>query len=462
VAHFSGRRWPAVLQRPLLESRPRLTSASQQTGWGSYLSSGTWRHTPDGRDTLMFARSTISQVLPGGRYGVGVGLVIGVNFGAAQLMDLQTGAVTVLFDTPVVEVRYTQGYLLYVRTDNTMSAVPFDAETGQLKGTPVDIASNVSISTIGFAQWAVAENGTVVYIPGSESDLVRVSRDGQVRVLLEARRRYHSPRFSPDGDRIAYDAVSNEGRDIWVYSLATSDVTRATFQRDGHDPEWAADGRGLYYVGANGSRLDIFRTQLGTTGRAVPESTAVEISYTGTRARGDSSIITMVPGKNGRGLDIVRLAPRTAAVDTLLGSEADETYVVVSPDGRWYAYTSDHSARPELYIRSLSGSDIQLQVSVDGATEPMWSKTGSEIFYRSGSQLVAARLKLDQDPVVVDRRNLFDVSAYDAAGPHSNYDVSPDGSWFVFARRGSTNHIVVMQNVHELARRLARGGQNVP
>jgi Tol biopolymer transport system component/tRNA A-37 threonylcarbamoyl transferase component Bud32 len=446
-----------------IESTPYLGfSADSTIWWGSYLSSGTWRHTRDGRDTLMFARATISQVLPGDRYGIGVGLVIGVNAGKALLMDLRTGKVTELFDTPVVEVRYTKGYLLFVRSDNTMAAAPFDVETGRVTDNPVDIAADVSISTIGFAQWAVAENGTVVYIPGSESDLVRVSRDGQIRVLLAERRRYHSPRISPGGDRIAYDAVSSEGRDVWVYSLATNDLTRATFQRDGHDPQWMFDGKGLYYVGANGPRLDIFRTQLGTTGRAVAESTAVEISYTGERVRGDSTLVTLVAGGIGRGLDVIRLAPRGAVVDTLLGSDADETYAVVSADGRWYAYTSDHSGRPELYVRSLGASDVQLQVSVDGATEPMWSKVGHEIFYRAGSQLVAARLKLDQAPTVVDRKNLFDVSAYDAAGPHSNYDVSPDGSWFVFARRGGTNHIVVMQNVHELARRLARGGGNVP
>jgi Tol biopolymer transport system component/tRNA A-37 threonylcarbamoyl transferase component Bud32 len=445
-----------------VEATPYLGFQDSTIWWGSYLSSGTWRHTPDGRDTLMFARSTIGQVLPGGRYGVGVGLFVGLNSGPAQLMNLRTGEVTVLFDTPVVDVRFTKGYLLFVRSDNTMAAVPFDPEAGRVTGNPVDIASDVSISVIGFAQWAVAGNGTVVYIPGSESDFVRVSRDGEVRVLLAERRRYHSPRIAPNGDRIAFDAISSDGRDVWVYSLATQDVTRATFQRDGHDPEWTHDGRGLYYVSANGPRLDIFRTQLGTTAQAVPENTAVEISHTGTRLGRDSVIVTTVPGRTGRGLDVIRLAQRQAKVDTLLGTDADETYPVVSPDGRWYAYISDHSQRPELYLRALGGSDVQLQVSVDGASEPMWSKDGKELFYRAGTQLVAARLTLDPQPRVVDRKNLFNVSELDAAGPHANYDVSPDGRWFVFARRGGANHIVVMQNVHELARRLARGGGNVP
>jgi len=457
---LSGGGWSPVTG---VEATPFLAFGEDSViWWGSYLSSGSWRHSSDGRDSLVFRRSTIMQILPGGRYAIGAGLSAGVNFGAAQLMNLRTGEASALFDTPVVEVRYTGGYLLYVRTDNAIAAVPFDPETGRVTGTPVDIATDVSVSTIGFAQWAVAGNGTVVYLPGSESDLVRVSRDGQVRVLLETRRRYHSPRISPDGSRIAFDNVSSEGRDIWIYTDGSRDVTRATFQRDGHDPEWTFDGKGLYYLGANGRGLDQFHTQLGTTASARPESMFVEIAHTGTRIRGDSGFVTSVQGRTGRGLDIVRIVPRRQAVDTLLATDADETYAIASPDGRWYAYVSDHSGRPELYVRALGGSDVQLQVSVDGASEPVWSRDGREIFYRAGAKLVAATLQFGAEPSVVSRTELFDVSGYDAAAPHANYDVSPDGSSFVFARRGATNHIVVLQNVPELARRIARGAGSPP
>jgi len=35
--------------------------------------------------------------------------------------------------------------------------------------------------------------------------------------------------------------------------------------------------------------------------------------------------------------------------------------------------------------------------------------------------------------------------------------VSPDGRWFVFARREEANYIVILRNVPELARRIALG-----
>jgi serine/threonine-protein kinase len=429
--------------------------------WGSHVGVGTYRHGPDGRDSLAFPTSTIGQILPGGRRAVGLALTTGSNSGIAQLMDLGTGELTTLFAEPVVEVRYTMGYLVYVRPDNVMAAAPFDLRSGRVTGPHVEIATDVLVSGIGFAQYAVAENGTVAYIPGSESDLVRVSRDGQVRVLLEERRRYHSPRIAPDGRRIAFDHVSSDGRDVWIWSEGTGVATRATFQRDGHDPVWALDGRGLFYLAGNGSRLDVFRVQPGTTMEPQAASTSVEISYTGTPLARDLGFLTTVPGKAGRGLDIVRLEPKGSKADTLLATAADESYVVPSPDGRWFAYVSDHSGRPEVYLRALTGSDVQLQVSVDGASEPVWSRDGREIFYRQatpkGTVLVAAALRLDAEPRVLTRSILFDISGYDTAAPHANYDVSPDGRWFVFARPDGANHIVVLQNVPELARRVARG-----
>ncbi len=460
---LSGGTWVPV---PGMEATPFLSFAEDGAlWWGSLLSFGTHRRHPDGRDSLVFPRSTITQLLPDGRHALALGVTTGSNSGDAQWLDLRTGEVRSLFDTPVVEVRYTMGYLVYVRPDGTLVAVPFDADAGRVTGGHVEIAADVSVSGLGFAQYGVAANGTVAFIPGFNSDLVRVERSGVVRALVEERRRYHSPRISPDGRRIAFDDVTPDGRDVWLYTEGTQGLTRATFQRDGHDVVWTLDGRGLYYLAGREGRLDIFRTQLGTTAPPRPESTAVELNYTGTPLAADAGFVTMVPATVGRGADIVLLAP-DGTIDTLVATPGDESFAVPSPDGRWFAYTSDHSGRQELYLRSFGGSDVQLQVSLDGASEPVWSRDGRELFYRrattTGAELVAATLQLDAEPRVVARIRLFDVSGFDTASPHANYDVSPDGRWFVFARRSGSDHIVVLQNVPELARRIARSAGAAP
>jgi serine/threonine-protein kinase len=461
---LSGGAWVPVSG---IEATPFLSFAQDEVlWWGSLLSFGTHRRAPDGRDSLVFPRSTITQMLPDGRHALALGVTTGSNSGDAQWLDLRTGEVRSLFDTPVVEVRYTMGYLVYVRPDGTLVVVPFDAGAGRITGGHVEIAADVSVSGAGFAQYGVAENGTVAFIPGFNSDLVRVDRNGVVRALIEERRRYHSPRISPDGRRVAFDDVTPDGRDVWLYTVGTPGLTRATFQRDGHDVVWTRDGRGLYYLAGRDGRLDVFRTQLGTTAPPRPESTTVELNYTGTPLAGGAGFLTMVPATVGRGADVVRVAAGGGTIDTLVATPSDESFAVPSPDGRWFVYTSDRSGRQELYLRSLVGGDVQLQISRDGASEPVWSRDGREVFYRqataTGSELVAATLALGAEPRVVSRTRLFDVSGFDTASPHANYDVSPDGRWFVFARRAGADHIVVLQNVPELARRIAQSGGAEP
>jgi serine/threonine-protein kinase len=373
-------------------------------------------------------------------------------------MDLVSGEERVLFDTPTIEVKYAAGYLLHVRTDGTLVAAAFDADAGSITGPHVEIARDVSVSGVGFAQYSVSANGTVAYVPGFNNELVRVSRSGERRVLLPDQRRYHSPRLSPDARRIAYDDVTAEGRDVWINTVGTSEVTRATFHNDGHDPVWTRDGRGIYYLAGNGEQLDVFRIQLGSTNAAAPMGIKGELAYTGSPLPG-GELLTEGTGPSRR-LDL--LSARAGEVpDTVLGTPADESYVVPSADGRWFAYVSDRSGRSEVYVRALRGGDALLQVSADGGTEPVWSRDGRELFYRrgtpTGAELVAARLELGAEPRVLVRSALFDVSDFDAAAPHANYDVSPDG-WFVFARRVGSDHIVVLQNFPELVRRINQTG----
>jgi tRNA A-37 threonylcarbamoyl transferase component Bud32 len=428
--------------------------------WASMVSLKSYRRGPDGRDSLVILPNTIEQFLPDGRHALALGPTTGSNTSVARWVDIRTGAATDIFDTPIVEHRFTMGYLVYVRPDGVMIAAPFDATRGVVTGTQVEIATNVSVNGFGLAQFAVSENGTVAYVPGSNNDLVRVSRDGAQRVLIGDQRRYHSPRISPDSRHIAFDDVTAEGRDVWLYTEGIKGLTRTTFQRDAHDPSWTLDGKGLFYIAGHGGRLDIYRTQLGSTVPPKPLGTKGDLGYTGT-PMADGRMLSMMSPASGRGLDIVIVAP-DSVVENVLADPADESYVVPSPNGRWYAYTSDHSGRPEVYVRAIKGSDVQIQVSLEGASEPMWSRDGRELFYRratpAGSELVAAAMELGADARVLKRTSLFDASNFDASSPHSNYDVSPDGSWFVFARRAGSDHIVVIQNLPELARRLARTG----
>ena len=65
------------------------------------------------------------------------------------------------------------------------------------------------------------------------------------------------------------------------------------------------------------------------------------------------------------------------------GTEAVETQGVLSPDGRWLAYTSDESGQCEIYVRPFPSGPGRWKVSAGGVrnVEPQWRRDGKELFF---------------------------------------------------------------------------------
>ena len=154
----------------------------------------------------------------------------------------------------------------------------------------------------------------------------------------------------------------------------------------------------------------------------------------------------------------------TARITPIVADSYDEGYSEVSPDGRWLAYASTLSGRYEVYVRALEGEADQVQISTTGGNEPMWSRDGRELFYRADvdghSQFTVATVDRGPPFRVASRRALFSMEEYDAAQPHANYDVAPDGKSFVMIHRAPTWRLTVIQNLPALVRRLS--GSNRP
>jgi hypothetical protein len=181
------------------------------------------------------------------------------------LVDLRTGSASTLIDRDVIEVRYTPGYLVYVLADGSLQAVGFDPVKGVASDQPVTLATGVALTGNQSAQFAVAGNGTVAYIPQEPRSLVLVNRDGTVREATTEKRNFHAPMFSPDGRRVAIDFNSADGRDVWVLNLADGILSRATFDRDGHDAVWTPDGSALTYAAVKDGVLTLLRIQPGVS-----------------------------------------------------------------------------------------------------------------------------------------------------------------------------------------------------
>ena len=89
----------------------------------------------------------------------------------------------------------------------------------------------------------------------------------------------------------------------------------------------------------------------------------------------------------------------------LLNTRFHEANPAFSPDGKWLAFTSDESGRPEVYIQAFQTAEPpsvvgeRYLVSKDGAQALRWRRDGRELFYLGlDGRVQAVPVKLSAKP----------------------------------------------------------------
>lgn len=100
-----------------------------------------------------------------------------------------------------------------------------------------------------------------------------------------------------------------------------------------------------------------------------------------------------------------------------------------SPDGRWLAYESNASGSFEVYVRPFpppaSGQGGQWQISSGGganSTPLAWSRTGHELYYQSGDQIMAVSYTAQGDTFVAEKPRVWIAKV-----GGTDWDLAPDG-----------------------------------
>jgi serine/threonine-protein kinase len=144
-----------------------------------------------------------------------------------------------------------------------------------------------------------------------------------------------------------------------------------------------------------------------------------------------------------------------SSVRTIAATPAKEFSPALSPDGRWLAYASDESGRTEVYVRPFpDAGTARYTVSHNGGTEPLWSHSGKELFFRDGAEnLVAVEIAPGDAFRPGAERTLFSTHAYVTDNRHHHYSVSLDDRSFLFVKSpsasASTNRLIVTLNLFD-------------
>jgi eukaryotic-like serine/threonine-protein kinase len=397
-------------------------------------------------------------ILPGGRTVLFTIWPTGsIDTAQIAVLDLKTGQRKTLIRGGS-DARYVEtGHLVYAAA-GALRAVRFDLGRLEVTSDPAPVVEKVLMSgTTGTADFAVSQNGTLVYVPGGVSGattrtLAWVNRQGQEEAMKAPGRAYSLPRISPDGTRVALD-IRDQDEDIWIWEFKREVLTRFTFDAAADVfPVWTPDSRRIVWGSAREGRQAIYSQAADNTGsieRLSPFGTTPQnpnsISPNGSRllftADGSRLRVTSSSSANTGNIDIFQLSPVTASSSPapLIHGPFTEAAAEISPDGRWVAYQSDENGPFQIFVRPFPEVESgHWQVSTNGGTRPVWARNGRELFYESNGALMAVGVQAGGATFTAGNPvKVLDNPSYFFGNVGRTYDVSPDGQRFLMIKAGS-------------------------
>ena len=414
--------------------------------------------------------------LPGSR-GALVTLCPGPCAGGLSLLvaDFEADTTRLLLDD-VARGWYTPtGQLIYVRTDGAVFAAPFDLDALELTGPGLPLFEGVQLNT-STPELAVAWDGTVLYATGEQTnqgsrELIWVDRSGDTELVDPSLTgaTYFSATLSPNDDRVALAMVEAGGTgtsQLWVKELPDGPLTRLTTTTGSSTagrPVWSQDGRSISFIADNTDDVTFSHARsIAADGSSEGVSDVLlehtrpvrEVFFTP-----DERGLLFRQGVAGQGTaDLGFLDLQTGSIDeTLLASDFDEFGMSLSPDGRWMAYSSDASGRPEIFVRPFPEGTSRVQVSANGGRSPVWAHNGRELFFSDADGVMAvATYRTEPSFAVESRDQLFSVSEYTGLLDWRAFDISSDDERFLmvsFVGRAQmpedSERIILVQNYFE-------------
>jgi hypothetical protein len=118
---------------------------------------------------------------------------------------------------------------------------------------------------------------------------------------------------------------------------------------------------------------------------------------------------------------------------------------------------SSESGTEQVYIRPFDRAGPRIQISGTEGAEPLWSRDGRRVFYRTddGRVVWAASLSASDPPVVTARTRLFEGN-YDWDDEVADYDVTPNNEFIMVRFPQRTDEIIVSINWADKVRQKLR------
>lgn len=422
------------------------------------------------------------QILPGSDVVLftSSGNISGYDTASIERLSMRTGERTTLQREGYFGRYVSSGHLLYVH-NGTLFGVALDAALRKASGYPAPLLLDVaSDPTSGAGQFDVSATGVFVYSAGKAAPPVwpvnLMGADGKTQLLLKPAA-YFTPRFSPDGRRLAVGVEAGHGLDLYLYDRQRDFLSRLTITGLVNSlPVWTPDGAHIAFLsyaprgnsilwiradGAGGPQRLLESKRLLQPGSFSPDGRRLAYQEQNDAGNFDLFTIAIDLGDPDH--------PKPGKPEPFLHTQANEASAVFSPDGRWIAYTSDEVGSSEVYVRPFPGSagGSRWQISSGGGRHPIWARDGKNLFYESSAHriMVSSYVAGPASFSAGKPRQWSDAEVFNPL-VERGHDLAPDGTRFALlgapmARdtAGGVRVTFVLNLQDELRRRLSVGGR---
>jgi serine/threonine-protein kinase len=346
------------------------------------------------------------------------------------------------------------GHIVYAQSGVLMAA-PFDTKNYKLgeQREPIIKCIRQEIAT-GQTFLSFSNTGLLIYLRGGiwtlRHQVVLVDRFGNEKITGITPGAIFSPRFSPDETKIAFTKFENGLLNIFTYDIEGETEEQITSGYNNLYGDWTPDGSKITYTTFRKGLYDIYQLAVNPRGNEEPLLTGKTDQIFRTWSP-DGKIFLFgefhpISGANIRYYDI----NNKDSTKSLLSEEYLEFNPSFSPDGKWLVYASNEFGQNEIFIRRFSVSGKGTPISLGGGNEPVWSKDGNEVYYKSKNKMMGVKIETKPQLSFSKPTILFEFERPFHPEGGINYDVSKDGKFLMVRNeQGKSAETVVIQNWFE-------------
>lgn len=307
------------------------------------------------------------------------------------------------------------GYLLFARA-GALLAQRFDEHHLRTTGEPESLAASVGfVLNNQLANFSASRTGTVLLSTAGSALLQMVWRDrhGNTTPVAAAPNPYTPPpRLSHDGSRVALCKFSGTGgQSLWTFDFKRG--TLSLIDEDGGFPAWSADDRQLLYFSY--AKKALVRKDVGSS---QPAEVVAKLNNEVTNSIDWSPDGRFAIPQN----EVLNLTSGAHAPSRLPAQGGEPRF---SPDSKWLAY---RTAEGEVVVQDFPAARARIQISNQGAFEPVWGRDMKEFFYLEWPNLMVVDIRSPQSGLEFGiPHKLFDLSTFNG----SSCDVASNGQRFL-------------------------------